>query len=59
MAFEDSVMSASKASGDEAAAKGAEMMVDRLLSEMEGGARIQMEMFCFVAQKAESRNGVD
>ncbi|KAF2202262.1 hypothetical protein GQ43DRAFT_480033 [Delitschia confertaspora ATCC 74209] len=54
MAFEDSVISGAKLNGGSAAVDEAEMMVNKLLSEIEAGARMHMEMFCFIAQKVES-----
>jgi hypothetical protein len=54
MAFEDSVINGAKLNGDSAAVGEAEMIVNKLLSEIEAGARMHMEMFCFIARKVES-----
>jgi hypothetical protein len=52
MAFEDSVMSGAKSNGPNAVA-GAEVVLEKLLAETEAGSYIQMELFCFVAQKKQ------
>jgi len=54
MAFEDSVVNGAKLKEDSAALAQGEMMAHMLLSEMNAGARMQMEVFCFIAQKMES-----
>ncbi|KAI8942785.1 hypothetical protein NX059_000828 [Plenodomus lindquistii] len=50
MAFEESVMRSAKSKGPNAVAE-AEVLLEKLLAEIEAGSHIHMELFCFIAQK--------